>query len=397
MPRSNTSSRASSSRRSVVGNARAQSPRATSSFQSTRSPSPGLELLVHRSPGEDGSASPPSASPPSSECGSVLGSHGSSIPPPPAGPFNEHVARDMLYQKLEIDRPLNTKKAVQPKMKEWEKYIDHTYTPAEGDRSGAQYLPTKENTYKFMLYQALRGQRKKGGKRKRNDRMVEDDDEEEALLSLGRGFNGAEYDLIISQFDLGSNDAHALLSNPSNPIGVKMFQHYKLALLHLHHHYVQRRVCEDLPFEPFIWGRDHVALAKVVKNRRHKISIARYEEKMTSDATPYTQVDLIPKVEEALWRLGKKTMRSQLAALRNRHAFLMTTCGIMRFENLAKRELSDVFSFTWRSRRDVHDLLITMFQIAEGKVVVVLCVWLFFFVPLILTTLFIVSSHFFLR
>lgn len=294
MPGSNTSSP-----RSVVGNARAQSPRAsTSSFQSTPSPSRGLELLVHRSPGEDGSASPPS-----SQCGSLLGSHdGSSIPPPPAKPFfNENVARDMLYQKLEIlDRPLNTKKAVQPKMKEWEKYIDH-------------------------------GQRKKGGKRKRNDRIVEDkdEDEEEALSFLGRGFNGAEYDLIISQFHLGSNDAHALLSNLSNPIGDKMFQHYKLALLHLHFHYVQRRVCEDLSFEPYIWGRDHVALAKVVKNRKHKISIAQYKEKMTSDATPYTQVDLIPKVEEALWRLGQKTMRSQLAALRNRHAFLMTTCGIM--------------------------------------------------------------------
>ena len=89
---------------------------------------------------------------------------------------------------------------------------------------------------------------------------------------------------------------------------------------------------------------------------------------MGSEATPYTQIDLIPKIEEALWRLGKRGLRSQLASLRNRHAFLMTTCGILRFESLSKRELSDVFSFTWHTKRDVHDLLITMFQIPEeGK------------------------------
>jgi hypothetical protein len=88
---------------------------------------------------------------------------------------------------------------------------------------------------------------------------------------------------------------------------------------------------------------------------------------MGGDATPYTQVDLIPTIEATLWNMGLRHSRSQLAALRNRHAFTMTTSGILRFESLADRNLSDMFGFTWKGEKDIHDLLITMYQLPTGK------------------------------
>ena len=214
----------------AVGDACAHSPRARSSQPPSPS-SPGLDLPVHRSPGV-GLDSPSHHD--GSDCSLGLGTLPSNqASPHPRPVFDEHIARDLLYQRGEIDRPENTKKAVEPKILEWQKYIDHTHIPVKGGREGAQHLPTKENTYKLMLYQALRGQRKKGGKRKRKKDAEEDEqeDDQQAAQSSSRGFSGAEYDSIMTQFHSG--DAHILLSNPSNPIGDKMFQHYKLALLHL--------------------------------------------------------------------------------------------------------------------------------------------------------------------
>ena len=45
----------------------------------------------------------------------------------------------------------------------------------------------------------------------------------------------------------------------------------------------------------------------------------------------------------------------------------MTTSGILRFESLADRNLSDLFSFVWKGDKDVSDILTTMYQLPSGK------------------------------
>jgi hypothetical protein len=344
-----TGSRARRSHTSVVGTARAQSPRAISRVGTAREPSPG--------------SPPPSSVSYFSADTSVLPSLSSGAPVGPIEEFRPlpvdidvRAAQDMLFMREEQDRPANTRKAVVPKVREWEAFINHT-CPSIGDHpdNNRRYIPNKDNTYKFLLYQALRQKRKQGGKRKRSGEQEDGDG----------GFDAHEYNNIMTQYSAG--DGESLLKNPSNPIGVKMFDHYKMALQFIHGFYIQQRVSEESLFDPHIWSRDHKTLANIVKGRRLEISTAAFHEKMGTDATPYTQIDLIPKIEHSLWTMGSGLPRSQLAALRNRHAFLMTTAGILRFESLATRNLSEVFSFQWKGSRDVHDLMITMYQLPEGK------------------------------
>jgi hypothetical protein len=77
--------------------------------------------------------------------------------------------------------------------------------------------------------------------------------------------------------------------------GVKLFDHYKMALQYIHGYYIQQRVSEECLFDLHIWSCDHKTLAHVVKGRCLEISTAAFHEKMGTDATPYTQIDLIPK------------------------------------------------------------------------------------------------------
>jgi hypothetical protein len=355
-----------SQERSVVGTARAQSPRTpTSRVGTARAPSPWRtpQRSSHSSKSPSSTASfatPPSVS---------SGVHVSPLvfgPPPRAVVIDVQAAQDQLFIREELGKPENTRKAIAPKVAEWRSYIDHVDPPPVRDHpaNASRYVPTKANTYQFLLYQALRPKRKQGGKRKKREEEEGGDGED------SRGFDVNEYNSLMEQYSSGNGEA--LLTNPTNPIGVKLFDHYKMALQFVHSYYIQQRVSEESIFDPFIWGRDHKTLANIVKNRRLEISSAAFDEKMGTDATPYTQIDLLPKIEQSLWTMGKRLPRSQLAALRNRHAFLMTTAGILRFESLATRNLSEVFSFTWKGSRDVHDILITMYQLPEGKFLSVL-------------------------
>jgi hypothetical protein len=342
---------------SVVGTARAQSPRArtrTSRVGTAHAPSP------WRTPQRSSSSTESSIPAPSVSSGV----HISPIvfgPPPPAVVIDVQAAQDQLFFREELGKPENTRKAIAPKVLEWRSYIDHVNPPPVRDHpaNASRYVPTKANTYQFLLYQALRPKRRQGGKRKKRHEEEGGDGEDSG------GFDANEYNSLMEQYASGNGES--LLTNPTNPIGVKLFDHYKMALQFVHSYYIQQRVSEESIFDPFIWGRDHKTLANIVKNRRLEISSAAFDEKMGTDATPYTQIDLLPKIKQSLWTMGKRLPRSQLAALRNRHAFLMTTAGILRFESLATRNISKVFSFTWKGSRDVHDILITMYQLPEGK------------------------------
>ena len=364
----------------VVGPACAQGP---------RSPPAGVGLARAHSPQDKASASSSLPAP----------SGDWSIPPPsglssPAPTTKENVAvglsspsptkenfcggltgvRDLVFQQHLASRPTNTIRAIDPKIKEWEQFCDNVYPKVEVTTE--RYRLTADKTYQFMLYQAMRPKKERGGgkgKKRKIDEVVV-----KVKVKGGEGFNVLLYNQIMKNFSDKSVAAlgqKVLAHQTQDPLGFRQFCAYKAALIAVHRMHISMRLSENVPFEPTIWGPDHVCLMNVIKNRKHEISESRFDEKMGSDATPYTQVDLIPKIETSLWNMGYGIARSQLASLRNRHAFLMTTSGIMRFESLAKRNLSEIFSFTWRGKPDVHDILITMFQLPTGKfwLIVVAC------------------------
>jgi hypothetical protein len=105
------------------------------------------------------------------------------------------------------NRPVNTKRAIDPKIKEWEAYCNYVYPEVpEQDR----YTLNSDNSYKFMLYQAMRPKKPMGGTRKRSidelEEAVEDDEEEMGEVSVSRGGRGAigfshsTYDAVMDRF-----------------------------------------------------------------------------------------------------------------------------------------------------------------------------------------------------
>ena len=175
------------------------------------------------------------------------------------------------------------------------------------------------------------------------------------------------YDRVMAQFtDHNIFVVGEEVRHPENPVGFQQVITYKAALLSIHQAQVACKLI-DVPFEPNIWSLNHKCLMELVKGRKQQVAEARFDYKIGGDATPYTQVDLIPQIEATLWNMGCSQARSQLSALRNRHSFSMTTSKILRFESLADRNLSDLFSFVWKGDKDVHDILVTMYQLLSGK------------------------------
>jgi hypothetical protein len=429
----------SPSRRSVVGAARARHPRAKSravaqsppGTPSSSSQSPSARVGAARAQGPWTGGSPSSSlahhsssvSPDYSSAttelgaaGSIFGqsvgvpasttelrSAGSSSPgqsvvsaggvPAVINPqnLNSHVfLKSFVHAHKLQNRPVNTKRAIDPKIREWEAYCNYVYPEVpEQDR----YTLNSDNTYKFMLYQAMRPKKPLGGtKRSIEELEAVKDDEEERMgeVSVSRGGRGAigfchsTYDAVMDRFadrNINLLNTGEDLPHPDDPLGFSQVNTYKASLITVYELQKTSGVLPELPFAHTIWQHDHQCLMALVKGRKQKVATARFDEKMTGESTPYTQVELIPKIESVLWNMGRgRTSRSQHAALRSRHAFLMTYAGIMRYESLHERNLSDLYSFLWRGEKDIHDILVTMFQLPSGKQFVVcsrLCITLF--------------------
>jgi hypothetical protein len=248
-----------------------------------------------------------------------------STPPPPASLHDDstivssasavvgRVDRPMyhletiIFDQHNANRPANTKKVYTPKLVEWKKYCDHVYPNVNIPE---RYLVHEQATYRFMLYQAMRGKRLRGGSRPRSRRTVPNDtnfngkrlregepdldeapppfeeadgeeeyeafgnpDEldldldpdvppelqlEETMPVLGgwRGFNHDEYDAILAHyttFETGEN-----LGDPVNPNGYQLFGQYKAALLNLWDSQVQRKQSTLLWTQ--VWDQKHRTL-----------------------------------------------------------------------------------------------------------------------------------------
>ena len=100
---------------------------------------------------------------------------------------NTHVfLKSFVHAHKLQNRPVNTKRAIDPKIREWEAFCNYVYAEVpEQDR----YTLNSENSYKFMLYQAMRSKKPKGGTKRSIDELeaVKDGEEEMGEVSVSRG------------------------------------------------------------------------------------------------------------------------------------------------------------------------------------------------------------------
>ena len=227
---------------------------------------------------------------------------------PPATPPTHLRLKEVIYTQSILQRPLNTKKAVDPKVKEWYQYCDHVYPKVDvPDR----YVLCSENTYQFMVFQAMRPKKDLGGKlpssddgsggkkkRKRKSpavvvnreegRAVGGGGGEVVVVSTGKGlgFSSALYDSVMHAY----SDAQTFVKgddvgHPENAIGYSLLVQYKAALIAIH-----RAQCsctnKDVLFTPTIWTQHHIVLMDLVNGRKNIVSRLAFEEKMMVTALP---------------------------------------------------------------------------------------------------------------
>ena len=215
-------------------------------------------------------------------------------------------------QAFDLDnRPVNTKLAINPKIREWEAFCNHVYPEVEESK---RFLINHDNSYKFILYQAFRPKKDTGGvkKRRRGEAEELEDDDEEADMFLSRGglvygFSPSTYDGVMEKFS--DQNVQSLMNiealpHPPNPVGYSQVNTYKAALFTIHNIQKASGKLERQTFSSAIWGHEHEIILSIVKQRKGKVATARFDEKMVKEATPYTLVELIPNIENALWSLG---------------------------------------------------------------------------------------------
>ena len=236
-------------------------------------------------------------------------------------------------------RPENTILAYRRKMSEFLDFSRYAF-PSEVDGIPSTTV-TEEKFFGFLWYQSRRHQRPRG--RPGQCKPVEEQ------------FSKDDYESVISNTDWISD----------KPIGYSVLNQYRSAILDLHS---QQRDggCNNIPKEVLMSGRVK-RLLKTVKMRKTQIAKSNFDEKLTSEFTPYTAAQDIPRLEDFFFQKNSLSSIYSVASLRDRYCLLMTTNGILRGESLFKCELSDLCSLLHKDKNSLEDILIHVMRIATGK------------------------------
>ena len=236
-------------------------------------------------------------------------------------------------------RPENTILAYRRKMAEFLDFSCYAFT-SEVDGIPSTTV-TEEKFFGFLWYQSRRHQRPRG--RPGQCKPVEEQ------------FSKDDYESVISNTDWISD----------KPIGYSVLNQYRSAILDLH---AQQRDggCNNIPKEVLMSGRVK-RLLKTVKMRKTQIAKSNFDEKLTSEFTPYTAAQDIPRLEDFFFQKNSLSSIYSVASLRDRYCLLMTTNGILRGESLFKCKLSDLCSLLHKDKKSLEDILIHVMRIATGK------------------------------
>ena len=258
--------------------------------------------------------------------------------------------RENVWKLLEGDEPENTRKAMEPKMKEFMYYCHCSY-PTDPHYS----ILTKEKIYNFMFYVAFREAKPKGGRR--------------PAQSEAPPFDFEDYQSVLGFADRIPGVASVPnLPQPSNPVKKSTFDQYKAMLRKV---YRIQKVKGILSAQwDDLWTTHCDQVRKHVLQREPKKKKETYQEKMSGEFAPYMFVERYDEIEEALWADSNKSgnPRSVACGLRHRYCLLHLTSGILRSESLHRAELSDFCGINVPSNdRDAHSMFVMVNQIPFGK------------------------------
>jgi Centromere DNA-binding protein complex CBF3 subunit, domain 2 len=244
-------------------------------------------------------------------------------------------------------RPINTLKAMMPKIREFEQFCEQIYP-----NDPYKYNINAEKAYKFAFYTAFREQYPKGG----NSRT-----------QTAATFNKEAYDVMMSAYGVNpGREVEYPLAN--NPIGKAAFQLYKAVIKYIHSEQCARRVCAQ-PWS-HIWMNPCNELHKHVKERAPLLKLQSYQEKVDGEFAPYTIVERFDEIEEEIWKMGLRSpcRRSVCTNLRHLACVKYLTSGILRSESLHRAELSDFLSLRPpKLDTDVHRPWLLITQLNMGK------------------------------
>ena len=212
-------------------------------------------------------------------------------------------------------RPENTILAYRRKMAEFLDFSCYAFPSNKVDGIPSTTV-TEEKFFGFLWYQSSRHQQPRG--RPGQCKPVEEQ------------FSKDDYESVISNTDWISD----------KPIGYSVLNQYRSAILDLHAQQWDGG-CNNIPKEVLMSG--HVKrLLKTVKMRKTQIAKSNFDEKLTSEFTPYTAAQDIPRLEDFFFQKNSLSSIYSVASLRDRYCLLMTTNGILRGKSLFKCKLSDL-------------------------------------------------------
>jgi hypothetical protein len=262
--------------------------------------------------------------------------------------------RENVWRLLEGDEPENTRKAMEPKMKEFFYYCATIY-PHDPHSS----ILTKEKIYNFMFYLAFREAKKKGGRRP--SRRTSEEEEPP--------FDVDNYRLVLgfSQQQLGTATV-SNLPQPEKPISKSTFDQYKAMLRKVYKIQKMRGILSAQWND--LWTNHCDSIRKHVLQRMPKKKKETYQEKMSGEFAPYLFVERYGEIEHALWDESNKSgnYRSVSCGLRHRYCLLHLTSGILRCESSYRAELSDFCGIIVpQNDRDADPMFVMVNQIPFGK------------------------------
>ena len=153
-------------------------------------------------------------------------------------------------------------------------------------------------------------------------------------------FSKEDYEATMALYrNVGVGSTLANLPTPANPIGFDTFNMYKAAIWNIY----KRQVSMNANNTPWghIWCEEHQMLAKHVLKHCPHIHRQNNMKKFDYEFAPYTALDNVPCIENALWCKGHGgSIRSSYCWVRNHFCFLFTFNGILHCELLYKAELS---------------------------------------------------------
>jgi hypothetical protein len=249
------------------------------------------------------------------------------------------------------DKPKNTRKTQEPKIKEFYHFCELVY-PHERH---FKYNLTAEKVYKFMVFQAFREQKKRGG------------DANKSRLECGEYFDLVQYELIMEVYGSRSG-GNASYPSPQNPIGAKAIESYRAVMKQIHVEQESRHVC-GLTWEQ-IWKKPCLHLYRHVQERAPMIKKMTYQEKVDGEFAPYAIVERYEDIKQLLWEdcdnaSGRRSLCTQL---RHLCCVKYLTAGILRLESLHRAELSDFLGLNIpKTDSDIHQPWLMVHQIPIGK------------------------------